>query len=60
MQGNLDPVCLFGPHHEIEARAAEIIARNAGAPGHIFNLGAKIQINLPILNPITGSFTVLR
>jgi uroporphyrinogen decarboxylase len=48
VQGNLDPVCLFAPIPEIEARAADIIARNAGAPGHIFNLGHGILPETPV------------
>lgn len=39
VQGNLDPITLLGPPSAIEARVADIVARAAGRPGHIFNLG---------------------
>ncbi len=39
VQGNLDPAVLLGPWERIESAAAEILARAAGRPGHIFNLG---------------------
>ena len=39
VQGNLDPAVLLGPWERVESAAAEILARAAGRPGHIFNLG---------------------
>lgn len=42
VQGNLDPTALFLPHEEITRRVEDIIGRNAGRPGHIFNLGHGI------------------
>ncbi|HEY4348247.1 MAG TPA: uroporphyrinogen decarboxylase [Gaiellaceae bacterium] len=39
VQGNLDPAMLLGPWERIEAAALDILARAAGRPGHIFNLG---------------------
>jgi len=42
VQGNLDPTILFAPIDEIRARAKEVLDQNAGAPGHIFNLGHGI------------------
>lgn len=48
VQGNLDPVTLFGPIHEIERRVADILRRAAGRPGHIFNLGHGILPNTPV------------
>lgn len=48
VQGNLDPVTLFGPIHEIERRVTDILRRAAGRPGHIFNLGHGILPNTPI------------
>ncbi|MCC2639762.1 MAG: hemE [Nitrospira sp.] len=48
LQGNLDPVTLFGPVHEIERRVADILRRAAGRPGHIFNLGHGILPNTPV------------
>lgn len=48
VQGNLDPITLFAPHAVIEQRVAEIIAANAGRPGHIFNLGHGIVPGTPV------------
>jgi uroporphyrinogen decarboxylase len=48
VQGNLDPVTLFGPVHEIERRVADILRRAAGRPGHIFNLGHGILPATPV------------
>ena len=47
VQGNLDPVALFLPRAQLEARAEEIVQR-AGPTGHIFNLGHGI---LPPTDP---------
>ena len=48
VQGNLDPVALFGPIHEIERRVTDIVRLAAGRPGHIFNLGHGILPNTPV------------
>ena len=48
VQGNLDPVALFGPLHEIERRVEDILRRAAGRPGHIFNLGHGILPQTPV------------
>jgi uroporphyrinogen decarboxylase len=48
VQGNLDPVALFAPLHEIERRVEDILRRAAGRPGHIFNLGHGILPNTPV------------
>ena len=48
VQGNLDPVTLFGPVHEIERRVTDILRRAGGRPGHIFNLGHGILPNTPV------------
>ncbi len=48
LQGNLDPVVLFAPLHEIERRVEDILRRAAGRPGHIFNLGHGILPNTPV------------
>src|SRR5436190_148745 len=37
VQGNLDPLTLFAPLHEIERRVADILRRAGGRLGHIFN-----------------------
>lgn len=48
VQGNLDPVALFGPLHEIERRVQDILRRAGGRPGHIFNLGHGILPQTPV------------
>jgi len=50
VQGNLDPVALFAPLHEIERRVEKILAEAGGRPGHIFNLGHGILPNTPVEN----------
>lgn len=42
VQGNLDPAALFLPFDQITARVKDVIDRNAGRPGHVFNLGHGI------------------
>jgi uroporphyrinogen decarboxylase len=39
VQGNLDPAALLGPWERIETAARDVLARAAGRPGHVFNLG---------------------
>ena len=39
VQGNLDGAVLLGPWERVEAGALDVLARAAGRPGHIFNLG---------------------
>ena len=48
VQGNLDPVALFGPPHEIERRVEDILRRAGGRLGHIFNLGHGILPQTPV------------
>ena len=48
VQGNLDPVALFAPIHEIERRVTDILRRAGGRPGHIFNLGHGTLPNTPV------------
>ena len=48
IQGNLDPVALLAPLHEIERRVEDVLRRAAGRPGHIFNLGHGILPNTPV------------
>ena len=50
IQGNLDPVVLFGPTREIERRVKDILDRVSGRPGHIFNLGHGILPETPLEN----------
>jgi uroporphyrinogen decarboxylase len=39
VQGNLDPALCLAPWPAAAERARDVLARNAGRPGHIFNLG---------------------
>ncbi len=39
VQGNLDPAALLAPAAERDRQVKDILARAAGRPGHIFNLG---------------------
>ena len=48
VQGNLDPAALLGPWERVERSVREILARAAGRPGHIFNLGHGV---LPRTDP---------
>lgn len=48
VQGNLDPAALFAPWPELERRAADVLRRAAGRPGHIFNLGHGILTETPV------------
>jgi uroporphyrinogen decarboxylase len=50
VQGNLDPMTLFAPWPRIEQRAAAILDRAAGRPGHVFNLGHGILTETPVEN----------
>jgi uroporphyrinogen decarboxylase len=48
VQGNLDPVVLLADVPTIRDRAARILDRAAGRPGHIFNLGHGILPTTPV------------
>ncbi len=48
VQGNLDPTLLLGPIDRALAGADDVIARAAGRPGHIFNLGHGILPSTPV------------
>jgi uroporphyrinogen decarboxylase len=50
VQGNLDPIALFAPLPELERRVRHVLARAAGRPGHIFNLGHGILPGTPVDN----------
>jgi uroporphyrinogen decarboxylase len=50
VQGNLDPHSLFAPWPEVERRAADVLRRNGGQVGHIFNLGHGILPGTPVEN----------
>jgi uroporphyrinogen decarboxylase len=47
IQGNLDPVALYGSRDYIKRRVAEILARVGNRSGHIFNLGHGILPTAP-------------
>jgi uroporphyrinogen decarboxylase len=48
IQGNLDPVVLFAPLHEIKRRVEAILSQAGTGPGFIFNLGHGILPGTPI------------
>ena len=48
IQGNLDPTLLLGPLDRVFAATDDILARAAGRPGHIFNLGHGILPSTPL------------
>lgn len=48
VQGNLDPIVLFGGLETIRRETAAILNQAGGRPGHIFNLGHGV---LPGMNP---------
>ena len=48
VQGNLDPVVLFGPVEGIRRQAGRILDSVQGKPGHIFNLGHGILQHTPV------------
>lgn len=48
VQGNLDPVALFGPLPELRARVRDVLQRAGGRPGHIFNLGHGVLPETPV------------
>jgi uroporphyrinogen decarboxylase len=50
VQGNLDPVALFAPQHELERRVERVLRQAGGRPGHIFNLGHGILPETPVEN----------
>jgi len=50
VQGNLDPALLFAPRDRMLAAADDVLARAAGRPGHIFNLGHGVLPNTPVEN----------
>ena len=43
VQGNLDGALLLGPWERVERATLDVLARAAGRPGHIFNLGHGVM-----------------
>jgi uroporphyrinogen decarboxylase len=50
LQGNLDPAVCLAPWDVVEASALDVLRRNHGHPGHVFNLGHGV---LPQTDPET-------
>ena len=50
VQGNLDPVVLFSGRKAIKAAVKDVVKRNGGRKGHIFNLGHGILPGTPVEN----------
>jgi uroporphyrinogen decarboxylase len=48
VQGNLDPAVCLAPWPAVAEAATDVLVRNAGRPGHIFNLGHGV---LPETDP---------
>lgn len=48
VQGNLDPTVLLGPWELVERRAADVLRRAGGRPGHVFNLGHGLLPDTPL------------
>lgn len=48
LQGNLDPAVCLGPAEVVAAEVADVLRRNGGHPGHVFNLGHGV---LPETDP---------
>ncbi len=48
VQGNLDPAALAAPWEVVVREADDVLARAAGRPGHVFNLGHGV---LPDTHP---------
>jgi uroporphyrinogen decarboxylase len=48
IQGNLDPTLLLGPLDRVFAATDDVLARAAGRPGHIFNLGHGVLPTTPL------------
>jgi len=50
VQGNLDPILLFSDPKTLKKAVADVVARNGGRKGHIFNLGHGILPATPVDN----------
>jgi uroporphyrinogen decarboxylase len=47
LQGNMDPMALFGPPEAIAAEARRVLASFGAGPGHVFNLGHGVSQHTP-------------
>lgn len=47
LQGNLDPAVLYGSPEQIEKSVKSILEKYGAGPGHIFNLGHGIALDVP-------------
>ena len=47
LQGNLDPMALFGPPAAIEREVARVLDSYGNGPGHVFNLGHGVSQHTP-------------
>jgi Uroporphyrinogen-III decarboxylase len=50
LQGNMDPIALYGSASGVAAEAERVLASHGPGPGHIFNLGHGITPQTPIGN----------
>ena len=50
VQGNMDPIALFGSVDSVKQAAGLILEEVGGRPGHIFNLGHGILPETPVEN----------
>jgi uroporphyrinogen decarboxylase len=50
VQGNLDPLLLFADRKALKAAVKDVMRRNGGRGGHIFNLGHGILPQTPVDN----------
>ncbi len=50
VQGNLEPALLLGPRARLLRRVDDVLARAAGRPGHVFNLGHGVLPGTPVEN----------
>jgi uroporphyrinogen decarboxylase len=55
VQGNLDPAACLAPWDVVSDKVQDVLQRNAGRPGHVFNLGHGV---LPETSPDTLSRVV--